>query len=136
MATILLPPDFKEFLQLLNDHRVVYLLIGGCEKKAAPAQLLVPWRHTEPSAHVGARDAALLGMARAGSFDQCQELRVLTQRNRFRICIWDGNDGRNRAPVAGDNDRATINLLDVFGERLGRIRKLNGSRSHKVTFRP
>lgn len=26
---ILLPPDFKEFLQLLNDHHVDYLLIGG-----------------------------------------------------------------------------------------------------------
>jgi len=24
-----LPPDFKEFLQLLNDHEVRYLLIGG-----------------------------------------------------------------------------------------------------------
>jgi hypothetical protein len=29
MATILLPPDFKEFLQLLYDHQVGYLLIGG-----------------------------------------------------------------------------------------------------------
>jgi len=29
MAMILLPPDFKEFLQLLNDHEVDYLLIGG-----------------------------------------------------------------------------------------------------------
>jgi hypothetical protein len=29
MATILLPPDFKEFLQLLNDYQVDYLLIGG-----------------------------------------------------------------------------------------------------------
>jgi len=29
MATIQLPPDFKEFLQLLNIHRVEYLLIGG-----------------------------------------------------------------------------------------------------------
>jgi len=29
MATILLPPDFKEFLQLLNKHEVAYLLIGG-----------------------------------------------------------------------------------------------------------
>jgi len=29
MATILLPPDFKEFLQLLNDHQVEYILIGG-----------------------------------------------------------------------------------------------------------
>lgn len=26
---ILLPPDFKEFLQLLNDHQVEYLLLGG-----------------------------------------------------------------------------------------------------------
>ncbi len=29
MATIQLPPDFKEFLQLLNVHNVKYLLIGG-----------------------------------------------------------------------------------------------------------
>jgi len=29
MATIRLPHDFKEFLKLLNAHRVEYLLIGG-----------------------------------------------------------------------------------------------------------
>jgi hypothetical protein len=29
MATILLPPDFKEFLRLLNSHDVEYLLVGG-----------------------------------------------------------------------------------------------------------
>jgi hypothetical protein len=29
MATIRLPPDFKEFLQLLNFHKVEYLLVGG-----------------------------------------------------------------------------------------------------------
>jgi hypothetical protein len=29
MATIRLPPDFKEFLKLLNAHDVEYLLIGG-----------------------------------------------------------------------------------------------------------
>lgn len=29
MATIHLPPDFKDFLKLLNDHKVQYLLIGG-----------------------------------------------------------------------------------------------------------
>ena len=29
MATIRLPPDFKEFLKLLNEHSVRYLLIGG-----------------------------------------------------------------------------------------------------------
>jgi predicted nucleotidyltransferase len=29
MATIHLPPDFKEFLRLLNVHKVEYLLIGG-----------------------------------------------------------------------------------------------------------
>ena len=29
MATIRLPPDFKEFLKLLKDHKVRYLLIGG-----------------------------------------------------------------------------------------------------------
>jgi predicted nucleotidyltransferase len=29
MATIHLPQDFREFLKLLNDHDVEYLLIGG-----------------------------------------------------------------------------------------------------------
>lgn len=29
MATIQLPAEFKEFLKLLNSHRVEYLLIGG-----------------------------------------------------------------------------------------------------------
>jgi hypothetical protein len=29
MATIRLPPDFKEFLKLLNSHGVEYLLVGG-----------------------------------------------------------------------------------------------------------
>jgi len=29
MATIRLPPDFKEFLRSLNAHKVEYLLIGG-----------------------------------------------------------------------------------------------------------
>ena len=29
MATIRLPPDFKEFLRLLKEHKVRYLLIGG-----------------------------------------------------------------------------------------------------------
>lgn len=29
MATIRLPPDFKEFLRLLNAHQVEYLLVGG-----------------------------------------------------------------------------------------------------------
>lgn len=29
MATIHLPQDFKEFLKLLNDHQVEYLLVGG-----------------------------------------------------------------------------------------------------------
>ena len=29
MATIPLPPDFSEFLRLLNEHEVKYLLIGG-----------------------------------------------------------------------------------------------------------
>src|SRR3982751_3306467 len=29
MDMILLPPDFREFLQLLNSHNVRYLLIGG-----------------------------------------------------------------------------------------------------------
>jgi len=29
MATILLPPDFKDFLQLLNSEKVEYLLAGG-----------------------------------------------------------------------------------------------------------
>lgn len=29
MAPVKLPPDFKEFLRLLNAHQVEYLLIGG-----------------------------------------------------------------------------------------------------------
>ncbi len=29
MATIHLPPDFQEFLKLLNSHQVEYLVIGG-----------------------------------------------------------------------------------------------------------
>lgn len=29
MAITLLPPDFKEFLRLLNSHRIEYLMIGG-----------------------------------------------------------------------------------------------------------
>ncbi len=29
MASINLPPDFKDFLRLLNKHKVEYLLIGG-----------------------------------------------------------------------------------------------------------
>lgn len=29
MAKMQLPPDFKEFLQLLNSHKVEYLVIGG-----------------------------------------------------------------------------------------------------------
>jgi predicted nucleotidyltransferase len=29
MATLTLPPEFREFLRLLNEHEVKYLLIGG-----------------------------------------------------------------------------------------------------------
>ena len=29
MATIHLPPDFKEFFRYLNSHKVEYLLVGG-----------------------------------------------------------------------------------------------------------
>lgn len=29
MATIQLPPNFKEFLKLLNEYKVEYLLVGG-----------------------------------------------------------------------------------------------------------
>ena len=29
MATIRLPPDFKEFLRLLNSESIEYLLVGG-----------------------------------------------------------------------------------------------------------
>jgi predicted nucleotidyltransferase len=29
MAIVNLPPDFREFLKLLNEHQVEYLLIGG-----------------------------------------------------------------------------------------------------------
>ena len=29
MAMIQLPPDFKEFLRLLNSNEVLYLIVGG-----------------------------------------------------------------------------------------------------------
>jgi len=29
MATIQLPPDFKEFLKLLNSNKVEYWVVGG-----------------------------------------------------------------------------------------------------------
>ena len=29
MENLMLPDDFKEFLKLLNNHEVEYLLIGG-----------------------------------------------------------------------------------------------------------
>ena len=29
MASVSLPPDFREFLRLLNAHQVEYLLVGG-----------------------------------------------------------------------------------------------------------
>jgi len=29
MATVLLPPDFKDFLRLLNENQVEHLVIGG-----------------------------------------------------------------------------------------------------------
>jgi hypothetical protein len=29
MAMIQLPPDFKEFFQLLNSEKVEYLIVGG-----------------------------------------------------------------------------------------------------------
>jgi len=29
MATIQLPPDFKEFLKLLNSNNIEYLIVGG-----------------------------------------------------------------------------------------------------------
>ena len=29
MGKMQLPPDFKEFLQLLNSHKVEYLIVGG-----------------------------------------------------------------------------------------------------------
>lgn len=35
MAIVRLPPDFKEFLQLLNAHQVDYLLIGGYKETSS-----------------------------------------------------------------------------------------------------
>jgi hypothetical protein len=29
MASVNLPPDFREFLKLLDDHEVEYLMVGG-----------------------------------------------------------------------------------------------------------
>lgn len=39
MATIRLPPDFKEFLQLLKANEVEYLLVGGYEVGRPPLRL-------------------------------------------------------------------------------------------------
>jgi hypothetical protein len=35
MATILLPPDFKEFLQLLNSEAIEYLLVYRISRASA-----------------------------------------------------------------------------------------------------
>lgn len=53
MATTLLPPDFKEFLRLLNSHGVEYLLVGGYAVgyygyPRATADMDI-WVSTEPS---------------------------------------------------------------------------------------
>lgn len=47
---IVLPPDFKEFLKLLNEHDVRYLLIGGMQSviMAMPAQPKI-WTFGLPS---------------------------------------------------------------------------------------
>ncbi len=37
---IVLPPDFKEFLKLLNAHNIKYLLIGGTELKPASISII------------------------------------------------------------------------------------------------
>ena len=39
MATMQLPPDFAEFLKLLNQHGVKYLLIGGHAASGRPKDL-------------------------------------------------------------------------------------------------
>jgi hypothetical protein len=38
MDTMLLPPDFREFLRLLNSKAVEYLIIGGYECYAEKVQ--------------------------------------------------------------------------------------------------
>ncbi len=52
MATTHLPPDFKEFFQLLNANRVEYLLIGGyavgCYGYPRPTADVDVWIATSP----------------------------------------------------------------------------------------
>ena len=43
MATVHLPPDFKEFLQLLNSHQVEYLLIGAMQLVITVIHGPQPW---------------------------------------------------------------------------------------------
>ena len=42
MATTQLPPDFKEFLQLLNSKDVEYLLVGGQVVSAFEKRVIRP----------------------------------------------------------------------------------------------
>ena len=37
MADPILPPDFGEFLRLLNAHQVDYLIVGGYAQCGTPA---------------------------------------------------------------------------------------------------
>jgi hypothetical protein len=41
MDTTHLPPDFKEFLRLLNENRVEYLLVGANKKASGRLKDLV-----------------------------------------------------------------------------------------------
>ena len=68
MADPLLPPDFKEFLRLLNEHRVEYLVVGGYAvafhghpRATADIDLWIPRR--EQTAH------QLVTVLRAFGFD-------------------------------------------------------------------
>ena len=54
MATILLPPDFREFLRLLNSNEVEYLIIAPGAAMGNPSAVL--WRN-------GAQIADLNGLA-------------------------------------------------------------------------
>jgi hypothetical protein len=62
MATIQLPPDFREFLRLLNSYQVEYLLIGGWAVGyygyVRPTNDLDVWVALEP--HNAERVAAVL----------------------------------------------------------------------------
>lgn len=70
MATLRLTPDFREFLQLLNDRRIDYLLIGGYAVAlygyVRPTKDLDLWLAADPTSQDRLADALIeFGFPRA-----------------------------------------------------------------------